>query len=57
MTKFTIVLSSDDLAIIGAALDELPRKISNPILVRIQEQINDQLPKPKKEGKVKPDEK
>lgn len=40
--SYTIVLSTNDLATIGAALGELPHKLAQPVITRIQKQINEQ---------------
>jgi hypothetical protein len=46
-------LTAEEVNILGVALDELPRKISQPLVIKIQEQINFQLQPPTKPKKVK----
>ena len=39
---YTIKLFANDLTVIGAALGELPHKLAQPVIARIQAQINEQ---------------
>ena len=46
MKEFTLIVTEEDVRIIGAALDELPRKFSNTLVMKLQEQINTQVNTP-----------
>lgn len=47
---FTLTVTAQDLSVLQAALDELPRKVSEPIVQKLQKQlipqVQPELPKP-----------
>lgn len=52
--EFTIVLKAEEIRIAILALDEIARRISNPIVEKIQSQLRCQVLKPVDEGLDKP---
>lgn len=50
---FTLTLTAKDIEILGSALGELPAKIANPLINKLQAQINEQTKKPPKEDPPK----
>jgi hypothetical protein len=40
---FTLTVTSQDLNVLSAALDELPRKVSEPIVQKFQKQLLPQM--------------
>jgi hypothetical protein len=55
---FSLTVTAQDLQVMSAALDELPRKISQPVVEKLQKQLIPQMqaPEPAKEP-AKTDEK
>lgn len=43
---FTLTVGQQDLQVLSAGLDELPRKISQPVIEKLQKQIIPQMTKP-----------
>jgi len=52
METFQLVLSREEVEIIGQGLYELPYKLSHPIITHIQKQIIEQSKKPSPEVSV-----
>jgi hypothetical protein len=46
---FTLTVTNQDLQVMSAALDELPRKISQPLVEKLQHQLVPQIQAPKAE--------
>lgn len=46
MSKFILELTEQEVQTIGAALGEMPYRVSEPVLRSIQEQINSQVKPP-----------
>ena len=40
---FTLTVTNQDLQVLSAALDELPRKVSEPVVVKLQQQLVGQM--------------
>ncbi len=40
---FTLTVTNQDLQVLSAALDELPRKVSQPVVVKLQQQLVGQM--------------
>jgi hypothetical protein len=40
---FTLTVTSQDLNVLSAALDELPRKVSEPVVQKLQKQLIPQM--------------
>lgn len=40
---FALTVTEQELNVISAGLDELPRKFSQPLMTKLQEQINKQV--------------
>lgn len=43
---FTLTVTNQDLQVLSAALDELPRKVSEPVVEKFQKQIMPQMVPP-----------
>lgn len=43
MKNFTLNLTEQDVQVIGAALGEISFKHANPVVVKIQQQVNQQI--------------
>ena len=40
---FTLTVTNQDLQVMSAALDELPRKVSEPLVFKLQQQLAPQM--------------
>lgn len=40
--EYVLTVTEEELSILGAALNELPRKVSQPVFIRIQAQVDEQ---------------
>jgi len=43
---FTLTVTTQDLQVLSAALDELPRKASQPVVMKLQQQLMGQMAPP-----------
>lgn len=54
---FTLTVTNQDLQVLSAALDELPRKVSEPVVVKLQQQLVGQMAPPAASAPTKAEDK